>query len=148
MSYSNTLHICTSCTVSEKVLVLMIQILHTCTCTIIHAVHTKYIPSAPRLCSQVSQMHPARVPDTSHRMCSGHIPHLTKKAWQSRTSCCSFIMRFCTCMDASRVHFSRISHASQTCPACKRYLGAKLYRIPVYVCPTAFSSKTLLLMIS
>ena len=37
-----------------------------------------------------------------------------KGAWHSRTSCCSFIARFCACMDASHVRPRRILHAFQT----------------------------------
>ena len=43
--------------------------------------------------------------------------HSGKKAWQLCKSCCSFIMRFCACMDASCARFGHILHASQTCPA-------------------------------
>ena len=51
-----------------------------------------------------------------------------KGAWHSRTSCCSFIARFCACMDASHVRPRRILHAFQTrsdvtlelsCTVCK-----------------------------
>ena len=33
--------------------------------------------------------------------CPRRIPDLVKRAWQLHKSCCSFIIRFCTCMDAS-----------------------------------------------
>ena len=49
-------------------------------------------------------MHPRRVLHASC-MCSGW-----KRAWQLIKSCCSFIMRFCTCMDVSCVHSGCVSH--------------------------------------
>jgi len=55
-----------------------------------------------------------------------------KRAWHSRTSCCSFIVKFCTCTDASCVRPRRVLHAFQArlarvSDAFERYLKAELY---------------------
>jgi len=87
------------------------------------------VPEASFTCfrrvSHTFRMRPIHVPDAS--------PSGKKGAWHSHTSCWSFIVRFCTCMDASRAHSGCILRTSQTCPACvsdafKCYLGAELYR--------------------
>ena len=59
-------------------------------------------------------------------------PSGKKGAWHSRTSCCSFIARLCTCTDTSCVHSRRVLHTFQARLECvsnvfERYLGAELY---------------------
>jgi len=65
----------------------------------------------------VSQTHPACILDVSH-MHSGHFPHQEKKAWNSYRSCCSFIARSGTCMDASHAHSGRVLLMTQRRRAC------------------------------
>jgi len=94
----------------------------------------------PRCILHVFQTHLVCVPDASHTR-SGYVPHvfwthpcLAKKgAWYSRTSCCSFTMRFYACTDVSRADFAtrprRILHSHLACisDTSERYLGAELY---------------------
>jgi len=84
----------------------------------------------------------ARVPDASC-ICFGNVRHtflrLAKKDVAVHKSCCSFIVRFCTCTDAfwmlpdvSRVRPRRFLHGFQTrlicvSDTCEHYLGAVLY---------------------
>ena len=62
------------------------------------------------------QTHPASISGTSckHFRYILHASHIWKKrAWHSHTSCCSFVTKFCSCMDASCMHPRRVLHAFQ-----------------------------------
>ena len=74
-----------------------------------------------------SQTHPSHISDVSFthfrrilhtfQTCLAHIPDASlsgeKGAWHSPMSCCSFIVRFCACMDKSCLRFRDVSHSFQ-----------------------------------
>ena len=68
-----------------------------------------YVPLTVQLSSKVTFAH---VSDASHT-CSVHAPVWQKGAWHSHTSCCSFIVRFCACMDTSHVRPRCVLHTFQ-----------------------------------
>jgi len=59
----------------------------------------------------------AYIPDTSCT-CSVHVSRQAKRAWQLRKPCCSFIVRFCACINSSCMCPRCVSLALDT---CKRY---------------------------
>ena len=56
----------------------------------------------------------AYIPDTSCT-CSVHVSRLAKRAWQLRKPCCSFIVRFCACINSSCKCPRCVSLALDTC---------------------------------